>query len=61
VEDKLKKDQSKKDEGTQLTKEWVEKSGQLVHELEKYVAPFPQCVFVTSCVGTGMRRCAWID
>jgi hypothetical protein len=36
VEDKLKKDQSKKDEGTQLTKEWVEKSGQLVHELEKY-------------------------
>ena len=57
VEDKLKKDQSKKDEGTQvtlqnhnrftvgisfnsaavqLTKEWVEKSGQLVQELEKY-------------------------
>jgi hypothetical protein len=56
VEDKLKKDQSKKEEGTQverrhsklytrkcntlcllqLTKEWVEKSGQLVQELEKY-------------------------
>ena len=57
MEDKLKKDQSKKDEGTQvtlqnhnrftvgisfnsaavqLTKEWVEKSGQLVQELEKY-------------------------